>query len=80
MCRTTTQKNKTSELKEGEEWIKTFDINAFRSDIKTLGDKLEAEQAERNGDYERVAELRYARIKELETQLRDKEKMIKLNQ
>mmetsp|Transcript_25224 Transcript_25224/g.35556 ORF Transcript_25224/g.35556 Transcript_25224/m.35556 type:complete len:428 (+) Transcript_25224:56-1339(+) len=46
MCRSTSQKTKTSELKEGEEWIKTFDINAFRADIKALGDKLEAQQGE----------------------------------
>mmetsp|Transcript_25727 Transcript_25727/g.33593 ORF Transcript_25727/g.33593 Transcript_25727/m.33593 type:complete len:434 (+) Transcript_25727:94-1395(+) len=46
MCRTTSQKNKTSELQEGEEWIKTFDVNAFRADIKALGDKLEAQQGE----------------------------------
>lgn len=31
--------------------------------------KLEAEQAERNGDYGKVAELRYGKIKELETSL-----------
>jgi ATP-dependent Clp protease ATP-binding subunit ClpB len=33
--------------------------------------KLEAEQAERNGDYGRVAEIRYGKIKEQETQIDD---------
>lgn len=33
--------------------------------------KFEAETAERNGDYGKVAELRYGRIKELETQLEE---------
>lgn len=32
--------------------------------------KFEAEQAERNGDYGRVAEIRYGKLKEAETQLR----------
>ncbi len=32
--------------------------------------KFEAEQAERNGDYGRVAEIRYGKLKETETQLR----------
>jgi len=32
--------------------------------------KFEAEQAERNGDYGRVAEIRYGKLKEMETQLR----------
>lgn len=44
MCRTTASKN--SELKEGEEWIEKFDINAFAKDIHALGKKLEAQQGE----------------------------------
>jgi ATP-dependent Clp protease ATP-binding subunit ClpB len=32
--------------------------------------KFEAEQAERNGDYGKVAEIRYGKIKEVETQLK----------
>ena len=32
--------------------------------------KFEAEQAERNGDYGRVAEIRYGKLKEMETELR----------
>jgi ATP-dependent Clp protease ATP-binding subunit ClpB len=33
--------------------------------------KYEAEQAERNGDYGKVAEIRYGKIKELETRLKE---------
>jgi ATP-dependent Clp protease ATP-binding subunit ClpB len=36
--------------------------------------KLEAEQAERSGDYGKVAEIRYGKIKESESQLHDFEK------
>ncbi len=42
-------------------------IQKCKADIEAY--KLEAEQAERNGDYERVAELRYARIKEAEEEI-----------
>jgi ATP-dependent Clp protease ATP-binding subunit ClpB len=35
--------------------------------------KFEAEQAERNGDYGKVAEIRYGKIKEMETQLKSYE-------
>ena len=42
-------------------------IQKCKADIEAY--KLEAEQAERNGDYERVAELRYARIKEAEQEI-----------
>jgi ATP-dependent Clp protease ATP-binding subunit ClpB len=35
--------------------------------------KFEAEQAERNGDYGKVAEIRYGKIKEVETQLKSYE-------
>ena len=31
--------------------------------------KLEADQAERNGDYGRVAEIRYGKVKEQETEI-----------
>lgn len=41
--------------------------------------KLEADQAERSGDYGKVAEIRYGRIKEAEIQLEDaKKKLIEL--
>lgn len=39
--------------------------------------KLEAEQAERSGDYERVAELRYGKIKEAEDHLKKLEEELK---
>ncbi len=44
-------------------------IQQAKSDIETL--KLEAEQAERNGDYGRVAEIRYGKIKEQEAIIAD---------
>ncbi len=45
------------------------DIQETKSLIEQL--KLEAEQAEREGNYERVAELRYGKIKEAEQRLKD---------
>jgi len=42
--------------------------------------KLEAEQAERNGNYEKVAELRYGKIKEAELQLAEKQSKMANNQ
>jgi ATP-dependent Clp protease ATP-binding subunit ClpB len=42
-------------------------IQKTKEEIENL--KLEAEQAERNGNYEKVAELRYGRIKEAEIKL-----------
>lgn len=42
-------------------------IQLIRSQIEEL--KLQAEQAERNGDYAKVAEIRYGRIKEKEAEL-----------
>ena len=42
-------------------------IQSFKEEIENL--KFEAEQAERSGDYERVAEIRYGKIKEVEQQL-----------
>jgi ATP-dependent Clp protease ATP-binding subunit ClpB len=42
-------------------------IQKAKADIESF--KLEADQAERNGDYERVAELRYGRIKEAEQEV-----------
>ncbi|MCH2032759.1 MAG: ATP-dependent chaperone ClpB [Tenacibaculum sp.] len=38
--------------------------------------KLEAEKAERNGDYGRVAELRYGKIKELQEKLEHQQKLL----
>lgn len=49
-------------------------IQAAKTEIESL--KIEAEQAERNGDYGKVAEIRYGRIKEQETLLNEsKEKL-----
>ena len=44
-------------------------IQNAKAEIEQL--KLEAEQAERNGDYGRVAEIRYGKIKEQETIIND---------
>ncbi len=44
-------------------------IQQAKQDIESL--KFEADKAERNGDYGRVAEIRYGRIKTLEQQIRD---------
>lgn len=44
-------------------------IQEAKSSIETL--KLEAEQAERNGDYGKVAEIRYGKIKEQEAVITD---------
>lgn len=41
MCRTVI---KNADLKQGEEWIEKFDIDAFAADINALGKKLEQEQ------------------------------------
>ncbi|CAL2085791.1 ATP-dependent chaperone ClpB [Tenacibaculum sp. 190524A05c] len=38
--------------------------------------KIEAEKAERNGDYGRVAELRYGKIKELQEELEEQQKIL----
>ena len=41
--------------------------------------KLEAEQAERNGDYGKVAEIRYGKIKDSEEKLAEFEKELQEN-
>lgn len=46
-------------------------INKIKNDIETF--KLEAEQAERIGDYGKVAEIRYGKIQNAEKQLKDLE-------
>jgi ATP-dependent Clp protease ATP-binding subunit ClpB len=43
-------------------------IQKVKEQIENL--KFEAEQAERNGDYGKVAEIRYGKVKEAETQLK----------
>ncbi|WP_192822026.1 ATP-dependent chaperone ClpB [Rufibacter sp. LB8] len=42
--------------------------------------KLEADQAERSGDYGRVAELRYGKIQEAEAKLKELQEQVKLQQ
>jgi len=51
MCRptnteTTTVSPENEQLAKGDEWIKTFDVDAFTNEIKNLGKKLENEQGE----------------------------------
>ena len=46
------------------------EIQKIKNDIETL--KLEAEKLERDGDYGRVAEIRYGKLNEKETQLIEK--------
>ena len=47
-------------------------VEAIQAEVKNIESyKFEAEQAERTGDYGRVAELRYGRIKEAEKKVQD---------
>ena len=47
-------------------------VEAIQAEVKNIESyKLEAEQAERSGDYGKVAELRYGRIKEAEKKVAD---------
>ena len=47
-------------------------VEAIQAEVKNIESyKFEAEQAERSGDYGRVAELRYGRIKEAEKKVQD---------
>ncbi|SEE56939.1 ATP-dependent Clp protease ATP-binding subunit ClpB [Tenacibaculum sp. MAR_2010_89] len=52
-------------------------IQQLKSDIENY--KLEAEKAERNGDYGKVAELRYGKIKETQEKL-DQQQLVLANQ
>ena len=54
------------------------DIGKLKKDLEAL--KIEAEACERGADYEKVAELRYGTIPELERQLLMKEKQLKRTQ
>ncbi len=49
-------------------------IQSLKTDIENY--KLEAEKAERNGDYGTVAELRYGKIKEAQEQLEEQQKIL----
>jgi len=53
-----------------EKWLKEKDIVGQVQQLKTAIEqyRMEADQAERNGDYGKVAELRYGRIKAAEQQ------------
>lgn len=49
-------------------------IQAAKTDIENA--KIEADKAERNGDYGKVAELRYGKIKELQETLEEQQKIL----
>ena len=53
-------------------------VQNIKNDIETY--KYNAEQAERDGDYEKVAELRYGKIKEAEKQLYELQEQMAKNQ
>ena len=53
-------------------------IQNVKSDIEEY--KLEAERAERNGDYGKVAEIRYGKIQEAESKLEELQKQLDENQ
>ena len=53
-------------------------VQSAKSEIEQL--KIEAERAERQGDYGKVAELRYGKIKEAQQQLEDAQKKLSANQ
>ena len=53
-------------------------VESIQSEVKNIESyKFEAEQAERSGDYGRVAELRYGRIKEAEKHVVDLKQQLK---
>jgi ATP-dependent Clp protease ATP-binding subunit ClpB len=49
-------------------------IQTFKTDIENA--KLEADKAERNGDYGKVAEIRYGTIKELQEKLEEQQALL----
>ena len=53
-------------------------VQSAKSEIEQL--KIEAERAERQGDYGKVAELRYGKIKEAQQHLEDAQKKLSENQ
>ena len=53
-------------------------IQTSKSDIENF--KIEAERAERDGDYGKVAEIRYGKIKDAETELQTLQKKLAENQ
>ena len=54
------------------------EIQKIKNDIETL--KLEAEKLERDGDYGRVAEIRYGKLNEKETQLIEKNELTQVQE
>jgi len=55
-------------------------VNSIQEQLNAIEQyKLEAEQAERSGDYGKVAEIRYGRIKEAETQVEKLKKELEDN-
>jgi ATP-dependent Clp protease ATP-binding subunit ClpB len=65
-----------NDLKAKWESEKTVIVNIQREKENIEKYKIEAEQAERAGDYGRVAELRYGRIREAEQKLEDLQKEV----
>ena len=56
-------------------------VEAIQTEVKNIESyKFEAEQAERSGDYGKVAELRYGRIKEAEQHVADLKEQLKTMQ
>ena len=56
-------------------------VEAIQGEVKNIESyKFEAEQAERSGDYGKVAELRYGRIKESERKVEDLKEQLKAMQ
>ena len=56
-------------------------VDAINNEVKQIEDfKLEAEQAERAGDYGRVAEIRYGKIKESQDKLENLKKDLEVKQ
>ena len=49
-------------------------IQQAKQEIENL--KIDAEQAERNGDFERVAEIRYSKLKQLEEKIKEEKKLL----
>ncbi len=79
--------NELRELKEKRKdiyakWREEKDLVDKIQDIKKQMEdvKFQAEQAEREGDYGKVAELRYGRLKELEKQLEEAQKELQEKQ
>ncbi|MEK9620062.1 MAG: ATP-dependent chaperone ClpB [Flavobacteriales bacterium] len=49
-------------------------IQQAKQEIENL--RIDAEQAERNGDFERVAEIRYSKLKQLEEKIKEEKKLL----